>query len=237
MHKLLAATLLTGAFGVSTVLADTTAYHVGDTSDGGLGTSPNIITSNSSFFIADNPNKAEAGPLTIFFAVPEGEVNPSITKITYNGGITGLSFTGPVELTALGDFIAGDFYKFVGCTACNASLNFGNFTTGILTDTSLPTAPAAYDAFKAVVDVNFSGKDFIKVLGSFAEGTFIAPLSGEGVDTSFTNTGLITGDLVINPVIGGVPEPSTWALGLIGFGVLGFMGWRRSWTRLPGVSA
>ena len=85
--------------------------------------------------------------------------------------------------------------------------------------------------------MNFVGKDFIKVLGSFAEGTFIAPLSGEGVDTSFTNTGLITGDLVINPVIGGVPEPSTWALGLIGFGVLGFMGWRRSWTRLPGVSA
>ena len=129
MHKLLAATLLTGAFGVSTVLADTTAYHVGDTSDGGLGTSPNIITSNSSFFIADNPNKAEAGPLTIFFAVPEGEVNPSITKITYNGGITGLSFTGPVELTALGDFTAAPISTSSSAARrATPRSTFGNFT-------------------------------------------------------------------------------------------------------------
>ena len=51
--------------------------------------------------------------------------------------------------------------------------------------------------------MSFSGNDAINVIGSFAEGTYIAPVSGNGVDTSFTNAGLITGSAVINPVISG----------------------------------
>ena len=105
MKKYLLAAALAGAACLP-AYADTTAYHVGATSDGGAGLDPNPIPSNTSFFIADNPNKAEAGPLSIYFAVPEGEVNPSITKITYNGGTTGLSFTPLVELTGLGDWTA-----------------------------------------------------------------------------------------------------------------------------------
>jgi hypothetical protein len=232
MNKLLLAALVLAVGGATNAMAET-AYHVGATSDGGPGTGPNIIGSNTSFFIADNPNKAQAGPLNIFFAVPEGEAAPSISKITYNGGTTGLSFIGPLELTSLGDFTAAlktDFYSFVGCTSCNASLNFPNFTDGIVADTTLPAAPTAYDAFKAVVNVNFAGKDFIKVVGSFAEGTYVAPLSGDGVDTSFTNTGLITGDLVINPT-GSVPEASTWVMLIGGFGLMAAMGYRRAWTR------
>ncbi len=83
--------------------------------------------------------------------------------------------------------------------------------------------------------VSFSGKDAINVIGSFAEGTYIAPVSGNGVDTSFTNAGLITGSAVINPVISGtVPEPSTWAMMLLGFAGLGCAGYRQR-RKLAGV--
>jgi hypothetical protein len=231
VKKLLLATALCAL--AMPAYADTTAYHVGATSDGGPGNDPNAIPSNTTFYIADNPNKAEAGPLDIFFAVPEGEVAPTITSILY-GGVTVKTFTGPVELTALGDFTGSptkDFYTFVGCTACNNSMNFVNFSAGITADTTLSSVPTAYDAYEAVVNVNFSGKDFIKVIGSFAEGTYIAPLSGTGVDTSFTNAGLITGGAVINPVIG-VPEPSTWAMLIAGFGLLGLVGWKKRGARL-----
>jgi hypothetical protein len=203
MKKLLLATAFCAL--AAPAYADTTAYHVGATSDGGPGGDPNDIATNA---------------------------DPTISKITYNGGSAGLPFTGPVELTNLGDYTAAsgkDFYTFVGCTACNNSLNFVNFTAG-QADTTLPSAPTAYDVFKAVVTVDFTGKDFIDVQGLFAEGTYIAPLSGEGVDTSFTNAGLITSGNVINPVIS-APEPSTWAMLISGFALMGLFGWRKRTAR------
>ena len=105
--------------------------------------------SNTSFYIADNPNKAESGPLNIYFAVPEGEVAPTITSIKL--GTTSESFTGPVELTALGDFTGSptkDLYTFVGCTSCNNSLGFTNLIAGITADTTLPSAPTASTSTK-----------------------------------------------------------------------------------------
>jgi PEP-CTERM motif len=143
-------------------------------------------------------------------------------------------------LTALGDFTGSptkDLYTFVGCTSCNNSLGFTNLIAGITADTTLPSAPTAFDIYEAVVTVNFSGKDAINVIGSFAEGTYIAPVSGGGVDTSFTNAGLITGSAVINPVIGGTaPEPSTWAMMLAGFGLLGLAAYRRKRRESIGVA-
>ena len=206
--------------------ADTTAYHIGADASGGPGTGPNVITSNITFFIADNPNKVEAGPLSIFFAAPEGEVDPSITSIKL--GSTVQAFTGPVELTALGDFdlASGDLYSFVGCTGCDKSLNFPNFILGDA-EFGFPIV-TRYDIFKAVVTVSFAGKDAINVMGTFAEGTYIAPLSGDGVDTSFTNAGLITGSAIINPTGSTVPEPSTWVMLIAGFGLMAGLGWRKA---------
>ncbi len=93
-------------------------------------------------------------------------------------------------------------------------------------------APTTYDIFKSVVQVGFSGKDFIEVDGTFDLGTIIAPLAFNNVynkdgvlksvklyDTSWTNTGLITS---------GVPEPSTWAMMLLGFAGLGYAGFKRT---------
>ena len=41
------------------------------------------------------------------------------------------------------------------------------------------------------------------------------------------DSGSVCGTVVINPT-SGVPEPSTWAMGLIGFAVMGFMGFKRN---------
>ena len=78
-----------------------------------------------------------------------------------------------------------------------------------------------------VVDVAFKGKDFIEVNGAFADGTYIVPLAN-GFDTSFTDVGLVTSNAIINPTVGGVPEPSTWAMLGIGFAGLSLAGWKRS---------
>ena len=203
-----------------------TAYHVGADATGGPGDGPNLIPSNTSFFIADNPNKAEAGPLSIFFAVPEGEVDPSITSIKL--GSIAQTFTGPVELTALGDFnlASSDLYSFVGCTGCDKSLNFPDLILGDA-EGGLPIV-TSYDIFKAVVTLSFAGKDAINIMGTFAEGTYIAPLSGDGVDTSFTNAGLITASAIINPTGSPVPEPSTWVMLIAGFGLMAGLGWRKA---------
>ena len=229
MTRLLLTTALLGALSAP-AFATTTAFHVGATSNGGAGTDPNLISSPLSFFIADNPNKAIASPLTIYFAVPDGEPMPVVTSVLYKG-TTSETISSPVA--AFGsDYTAAankDFYSFVGCSGCNNSLQFVNLSAGESHDQPgvLPNPPIAYDVYKMVVDVAFKGKDYVEVNGEFADGTYIVPLAN-GFDTSFTNVGLITSNAIINPTVGGVPEPSTWAMLGIGFAGLGLAGWKRS---------
>ena len=159
-------------------LRQTTAFHVGATSDGGAGTDPNLISSPLSFFIADNPNKSVASPLTIYFAVPDGEPMPVVTSVLYKG-TTSETISSAVA-TFGSDYTAAankDFYSFVGCTGCDNSLQFVNLSAGESHDQPgvLPNPPIAYDVYKMVVDVAFKGKDFIEVNGAFADGTYIVP--------------------------------------------------------------
>jgi PEP-CTERM motif len=80
--------------------------------------------------------------------------------------------------------------------------------------------------------VNISGND------SFAPD--LAALTGTGSTVLdfkvfgrqgdvFTSTGALNGSITFNftPVAGGVPEPSTWAMMLLGFAGVGFMAYRR----------
>ena len=207
---------------------DPANFHVGADSSGGPGSDPNPIVSNSKFFVADVPNNGIDNPLTLYFVVPNGQGAPIITAIKY-GGVTPELFS-PVVDTGF-DFTSGDIYTKVGCVACDNSLNFSNVSTAekVLFG---GVAPTTYDIFKSVVQVGFSGKDFIEVDGTFDLGTIIAPLAFNNVynkdgvlksvklyDTSWTNTGLITS---------GVPEPSTWAMMLLGFAGLGYAGFKRT---------
>jgi hypothetical protein len=47
-----------------------------------------------------------------------------------------------------------------------------------------------------------------------------------GAESFFVYGG--TGGVVINPNVGGIPEPSTWAMMILGFAGVGFMAYRRS---------
>jgi hypothetical protein len=230
MKRLLLTAALLGTLSAP-AFAETTAFHVGGTSNGGAGTDPNLISSATEFFIADNPNKAIASPLTIFFAVPDGEPAPVVDSVLYKG-VTAETISTPVE--AFGkDYTAAakeDFYTFIGCTSCNNSLQFVNLSAGEAHDQPgvIPNPPTAYDVYKMVVNAKFAGKDYVEVNGEFADGTYIVPLAANGFDTSFTNVGLVTSNAIINPVTGAVPEPSTWAMLGLGFAAFGLVGWRRS---------
>jgi hypothetical protein len=117
----------------------------------------------------------------------------------------------------------------LGCTKCDNSVNFSNLDPN---EKQLfgGVAPNGYDFYSVSVAQGFSDKAYIQVNGSFALGTFIIPVATTGkmvYDTSWTNTGLITGGVMINPT-GGVPEPSTWVMGVLGFGILGAFARQRS---------
>jgi hypothetical protein len=101
-----------------------------------------------------------------------------------------------------------------------SSESFVNFT-GALTANSIP-APVDFDIFTVNVDTGLNGKDFIDVSGDFLNGTFVVGYSAnadKSWSTPFTVAGLIDGP--------GVPEPSTWAMMLAGFGLLGFAATRK----------
>ena len=57
---------MVGTANADTVYFDPANFHVGADSSGGPGTDPNLINSNSQFFIADVPNTAISTPLTIY---------------------------------------------------------------------------------------------------------------------------------------------------------------------------
>jgi hypothetical protein len=107
-------------------------------------------------------------------------------------------------------------------------MSFTNFTTVGDPKVGL-TAPTSYEIYEAVLPAvaggwqGFSGKDSVEFTGTFANGTYIAPLASDGsnvYDAAFTESGLVDGPAV--------PEPGTWAMMALGFAGLGFTAFRRS---------
>jgi len=68
------------------------------------------------------------------------------------------------------------------------------------------------------VNTGITGKDFLEINGTFGQGTVIAPYIAPDLFTSWTNTGVVTG---------AVPEPSTWAMMILGFAGVGYLAYRR----------
>ena len=117
-----------------------------------------------------------------------------------------------------------DLYSFVGCTACNNSVNVANIDAVFALEGL--TVPTSFDVYDFTVNQSFSAKDdFEEFKGAFGLGSIIAPLGfidgAQAFDTSWTNAGFVDSNPVINPT-GGVPELSTWGMLLVGFGLMGF---------------
>jgi hypothetical protein len=83
------------------------------------------------------------------------------------------------------------------------------------------------DSASSTFDFSFRGD---LILGDIDDDTVINLGSSLGPDVDLTISGF--GTFVIGGVVEAVPEPSTWALMLLGFAGLGFVGYRTN-SRWP----
>ena len=163
------------------------------------------------------------GTLTLNIPAPPGLLSGSSSifpgSVAGSGNYAAADF---VSLTATIDGISFDFTSIGNSNGQIANLGFNN---GLLTDINTAgagatsTSPNTNELLaigggpNSNGDVNVSGVDGCCV----------------GFSTSYT---------VGSPVVTGVPEPSTWAMLILGFAGVGFMVYRRSYRRraMPSVS-
>jgi hypothetical protein len=147
----------------------------------------------------NGPSGTTNSPLPI---VPVNYIPDNLTQTTVSVGDTQITITNNA---------AGLFCPNAGCTA-------GEFSGYVFTFTGAP------DITKVLVD-SASSPDFSPVLPgglSFTATSITVNVNGDN---------LAVGDKLILDVTAGsapvVPEPSTWAMLLLGFAGLGFVGYRR----------
>lgn len=223
---------------------DPTAFHVGGSA--ATGTSPVLLNESDSFTITEVGNHTINQPIRVFFIEPLGAALPTITGATgvgsggaFSFGATATAtatafdqtnglFDGPVVTISSGQ----DFGKAMNLSGADASVSYANFK---LEYAALGlTLPTTFQLEDAVFPVGFnSDADHLTVNGSFGIGTIIAPLAIDvevqnngklkftTFDTSWTNAGFV--NTLSGPP---VPEPKTWAMLLIGFGMMAWMGAR-----------
>ena len=181
--------------------------------------------------------------MRLFFAEPIGNPLPSITSAMFDGAATD-PFTSP-SLVGTWNMSAGaakDLYSFIGCMACNDSVNVSDVETAL--GTIGLGGVTSLDVYEVDVNQFFAAKnDFIDLKGTFQLGTVVIPLGDDrtsmtkkGVttftdnflDTSWTNAALV--NVAPRATLTAVPEPSTWALMGVGFALMGLVGYRRNST-------
>jgi hypothetical protein len=126
------------------------------------------------------------------------------TVLTNLNQITGLTPGWTFQTPLPGSFADPSFGPFKYGIECTAGCPNGG--------TSPPVQPSS-----GPLDFNISGvstTNFLNVSGFVFAADLIGPLGG---------TGAVAGD----PLVAGVPEPSTWAMMILGFFGIGFMAYRR----------
>lgn len=230
-------------------ICDPTAFHVG--TPGATGTDPVLLNNNKTFTITEVGNHDINSPVRILFLEPAGTNTADITSVDgqmaslvtttdplgkFSFGATGIAalgafntttdtFSGPAVTLSSGQ----DLVKQIGFNGGAASISYANIDAEYML-LGL-TVPKTFDVFDAIVPVNFtSDSDFLTVNGAFIKGTVISAIAlditagahGNVItvyDNSWTTAGFVNTTAVI-------PEPSTWVMMIVGFGVLGLIGWR-----------
>jgi hypothetical protein len=174
----------------------------------------------------------------IALAAP-GIANASIQNLSISGSLDGHAYTGELSL----DVSSG---QAVSGTGTLSILGLNNAPLVLIT-TSTPGNEGGPIGFRANDGTDYFDLDQAYPISSngllFDVGTTTAewglhPLfaiwsEGTGYASAFTgNVGGtkyydLRGDAMASAA-GAVPEPSTWAMGLLGFGGLGLMGWKKS---------
>ena len=95
----------------------------------------------------------------------------------------------------------------------------GDFTTFVFTFTNEDITGASIDAA--------SSNDFLPSTATLNNADEFTVTVGDGVSPAYLST-LVIDVTTAGSVTPAVPEPSTWALMLLGFAGLGFAGYRRS---------
>ena len=174
-----------------------------------------------------------------------GATQASATIYTYTGhssnfyGNNGNYETATVDLICTGTCTAGTYDYSTGISSFSLSGNSGTTNTPINT-VSTSTPGVSLDGFVDTLTLNSAGQvtnwffvlqtstDFIYTTG------YVAPNCTSGCqdfastnNTGFTNTTGNAGTWQVSEQVAAVPEPSTWAMMILGFAGIGFMAYRR----------
>jgi hypothetical protein len=178
---------------------DPTSFHV--TATGATGSDPVLLNNNKSFSIQDVGGQNINTPLTVYIATPVGAPVPTISSASYlfdSQPATSVTVTanGLFSGTPFPTGSASDLYTYVGCVACDNSLNETNINAAYTAD-GLST-PASLSVYSFTANHAFQGKDEINFTGLFANGDIVFPFAqnvGNNqvtiFDTSWTNTGFV----------------------------------------------
>lgn len=198
-------------------------------------TDPAFLSSGTQFFVDNTSGQSAAGPTTLYFLTPN-ETAPTISSVTLTavsqGGVVGattaVAFGAVVDTGLEFNASSADLYALVGHPAGDNSINWAN-VSGAFT-TQFGGVPTAFDVYSVTLTTGITGKDYLTVNGTFEAGTVIAPYIAPDLYTSWTNTGVTTDGPCpdCTPTHqSAVPEPSTWAMMMLGFAGVGFMAYRR----------
>jgi hypothetical protein len=178
-------------------------------------------------------------------AIPAA-ANAAVTvNITQSGADVVATATGTLDLTGLtsqGSFFLSEFIRpdvgYVGLGADGSVSGYSGFT-----------GPTNFGPADITDSSSRSGTSFALNSSSFGSPYVFVPIgyvSGSAISGTATWLGTTIGALGANPgtyvytsahdtvtiIIGSVPEPSTWAMMLIGFGAIGFAMRRKSMRRV-----
>ena len=174
-----------------------------------------------------------------------------VVTLTQHGTDVVATGSGPIDLTGL-SVLSGEFLSFPLIAPIDADIVTGNTSVGFLNGYTGATGPASFGSGSTFAS---SGSGDVVGLLTFRAITLFVPagyMSGAPLSDTSTYHSQTFSSLGVAPgayewtwgtganqnftleIGAAVPEPSTWAMGLVGFGLLGLVGYRR--TRLSPVN-